>query len=126
MPMIFSDNRLSSDIGAARFSPTKGSFALYNCLVPGYTKYTGVQRIYCNQFPAKPSYSSHRLDPVMIRPSGIDKGAFVVSPETVWYARVLLLFSASAKTDNGSKFFDCALLSTMEAYDDPENGYYMH
>jgi hypothetical protein len=26
-----------------------------------------------------------------------------VSPETVWYARVLLLFSASAMTDTGSK-----------------------
>ena len=29
-------------------------------------------------------------------------GAFVVSPDTVWYARVLLLFSASAMTDTGS------------------------
>ena len=28
----------------------------------------------------------------MIRPPGIDHGAFVVSPSTVWYARVLLLF----------------------------------
>ncbi len=34
----------------------------------------------------------------MIRPPGIDNGAFVVSPATVWYARVtvLLLLSASA------------------------------
>lgn len=62
----------------------------------------------------------------MIRPPGIDNGAFVVSPETVWYARVLLLFTASAKTDTGSKSFDCALVSTMETYDDPENGWYMH
>ncbi len=28
----------------------------------------------------------------MIRLPGIDHGAFVVSPSTVWYARVLLLF----------------------------------
>ncbi len=61
----------------------------------------------------------------MIRPPGIDHGAFVVSPETVWYARVLLLFSASAQTDTGSKSFDCALVSTMETYDDPENGWNM-
>ncbi len=61
----------------------------------------------------------------MIRPQGIDNEAFVVSPETVWYARVLLLFSASAKTDTGSRSFDCALVSTMETCDDPENGYYM-
>ena len=62
----------------------------------------------------------------MILPLGIDNGAFVVSPDTVWYARVLLLFSASATTDTGSKPFDCALVSTLETYDDPENGYYMH
>ena len=101
-----------------------GHFALYNCLVLGHTKYKGVQRIYCNPFPAKPFYGSHRLDLVMIRPPGIDNGAFVVSPSTVWYARVLLLFSASTMTDTGSKSFDCALVSTLETYDDPENGNY--
>ncbi len=62
----------------------------------------------------------------MIPPPGIDNGAFVVSPESVLYARVLLLFSASAKTDTGSKSFDCALMSTMETYDDPENSCYMY
>ena len=49
-----------------------------------------------------------------------------MSPDTVWYARVLLLFSASAMTDTGSKSFDCALVSTLETYDDPENGNYMY
>ncbi len=62
----------------------------------------------------------------MIRPPGIEPGGFVVSPDSVWYAPVLLLFSASAATDTGSKSFDCALVSTMETYDDrthdPENG----
>ena len=51
-----------------------------------------------------------------------DNGVFVVSPDSVWYARVLLLFSASATTDTGSKSFECALVSTLETYDDPENG----
>ena len=60
----------------------------------------------------------------MIRPPGIDNGAFVVSPDSVWYARVLLLFSASAMTDTGSKSFECALVSTLETYDDPDNGNY--
>jgi hypothetical protein len=81
----------------------KGHFTLYNCLVLGHTKNKGVQRIYCNPFPAKPFYGSHRLDLVMLRPPGIDHGAFVVSPSTVWYARVLLFFSASATTDTVSK-----------------------
>ncbi len=34
--------------------------------------------------------------------------------------------SASATTDTGSNSFECALVSTLETYDDPENGYYMH
>ena len=106
---------------------SKGHFALYNCLVLGHTKYKGVQRVYCNPFPTKQFYGSHRLDPVMLRPPGIEPGGFVVSPDTVWYARVLLLFSASAATDTGSKSFDCAIVSTMETYDDPENGdNYLH
>jgi hypothetical protein len=66
------------------------------------------------------------MDLVMIRPPGIDNGAFKVSPDSVWYARVLLLFSASAMTDTGSKTFECALVSTMETYDDPDNGNYIH
>jgi hypothetical protein len=71
-------------------------------------------------------YGNHRMDPVMIQPPGIDNGAFVVSPDTVWYAGVLLLFSASAMTDTGSKSFDCALVSTLETYDDHENGNYLY
>ena len=99
-----------------------------NCLVLGHTKYNGVQRVqvYCNPFPAKPFHGSHRLDFVMIRPPGIDNGAFVVSPDTVWYAQVLLSFSASATTDTGSKSFESALVSTLETFDDPENGNYIN
>ncbi len=80
----------------------------------------------CYPFPAKPFHCSHRLDMVIIRPLGIDNGGFVVSPDTVWYALVLLLFSASAMTDTGSKTFKCALVSTLETYDDPENRYYIN
>ena len=66
------------------------------------------------------------MDFVMILPPGIDNGAFVVSPDTVWYARVLLLFSASAATDTGSKSFYCVLVSMLESYDDPDNGNYIN
>ncbi len=62
----------------------------------------------------------------MIRSPGIEDGGFVVTPDSVWYARVLLLFSASAQTDTGSKTFDCALVSTLETYNDPENCNYCH
>ncbi len=112
----------------------KGHFALYNLLVLGHTMYSGVQRVYCNPFLAKPFHGSHRMDLVtgMIWPQGIDNGAFVVTPDSVWYARVLLLFSASAAPDTGSKSLDCALVSTLESYDVPEKGnynnydYYIH
>jgi hypothetical protein len=41
-------------------------------------------------------------------------------------ARVLLLISASAMINTESKSFDCALVSTLETYDDPENGNYVY
>ncbi len=88
----------------------------------GHAKYKGVQLVYCNQFPKKMFYGSHRMDPVIIWPPGVENVAFVVSPETVFYARALLLFSASAMTDTGAKSFDCAVVSTLETFDDPENG----
>jgi hypothetical protein len=37
----------------------KGHFGLFNCLVIGHNKYKGVQRVYCNPFPAKPFHGSH-------------------------------------------------------------------
>jgi hypothetical protein len=107
---------------ARALAKCKGHFALFNCLVLGYATYKGVQR----PFPNKMFYRSHRMDPVIIRPPGVDNGAFVVWPETVWCARVLLLFSASAMTDTGSKSFDCAIVSTLETFDDPENSNYSY
>ncbi len=54
----------------------------------------------------------------MIRPPGIEAGVFVVSPGSVWYARVLQLFPATVNTDTGLKSFDWALVFTLETYDD--------
>ena len=90
-----------------------GHFALYNCLTLGHTKYEGVQRIYCDPFPNKKFYGTNRMDLVFVRPPGVQPGGFVVTPDSVWYCRVLLLFSASALTDTGSKPFQCALVSTL-------------
>ncbi len=94
-----------------------------NCVLLGHTKYKGVQLIYCNPFPAK------QFQPGPRHNSAAGYRQWCLRSEarkTVWYARVLLLFSASVTTDTGSKAFDCALVSTfkLETYDDPENGYY--
>ncbi len=48
----------------------------------------------------------------------------MVLPDSVWYELVLLLFSATAQTDTRSKIFDCALVLTLEVYDDPDNSNY--
>ena len=101
-----------------------GHFALYNCLILGHTKYKGVQRIYCDPFPKKKFYGANRMDLVFVRPPGVQPGGFVLTPDSVWYCRVLLLFSMSALTDNGSKSYDCALVSTLETYATSESGNY--
>jgi hypothetical protein len=124
--IIVQVNALLETLDFTESAQRKGPISLYNCLVLGHTKYNGVQRLYCNPFPAKPFYGSHCLDLIMIWPPGLDFGAFVVWPDSVWYARILLLFSATSQTDIGSKTFECALVSTLETYDDPEHGNYCH
>jgi len=47
----------------------KGHFVLYNCLVLGHSKYSGIQRVYCNQFLAKPFHGSQHIDLVMTTPA---------------------------------------------------------
>ena len=64
------------------------------------------------------------MDLVFVRPPGVQAGGFVLTPDSVWYCRVLLLFSVSALTDNGSKSFYCALVSTLEHYAASESGNY--
>jgi hypothetical protein len=86
---IFQVTALLRTLGLQDSAKRKGRIALFNCLVLGHTKHNG-----CNPLPAKTFHGSHRLDIVMIRLPGIDNGAFVVSQDTVWYALVLLLFSA--------------------------------
>ena len=124
--IILQANALLETLDLTDSALRNGHFSLYNYLVLGHTKYNGLQRDYCNSFPAKPFYGSHRLDLIMIRPPGLDHGAFVVSPDSVWYARVLLLFSATSQTDTGSKTFEYALVSTLETYDDTEHDNYFH
>jgi hypothetical protein len=80
------------------------AFCWLNCLVLGHTKYKGVQLVYCNLFPEKQFHGSHRLDLVMIlqfQNFGVGNRAFVVSPDTVWYARALLPFPSSVMTNSG-------------------------
>jgi hypothetical protein len=84
---ILQVNALLETLDLTDSAQHKGHFSLYNCLVLGHTraKYNGhgVQRVYCNSFPAEPFYDIHCLDLVMIRPPGLDHGAFVVVIELI-------------------------------------------
>jgi hypothetical protein len=68
--MILQVNALLETLELKYSAQRKGHFTLYNWLVLGHTKCNGVQRVYCNQFPAKPlygpNYGSHLLDLVMV------------------------------------------------------------
>ena len=46
------------------------------------------------------------MDRVFVRPPGVQPGGSVLTPDSVWYCHVLLLFSASAVTDTGSLIVD--------------------
>ena len=104
--IILQVNALLETLELKDSAQRKGHFALNNCLVLGHTKYNGVQRVYCNQFPARPLYGSHRLDLVMIRPPGIENGAFGGHARFSLVRTGFAPFSASAHTNTGSKSFD--------------------
>jgi hypothetical protein len=74
-----------------------------NCVVLGHTKYKGLHRVFCNPFSAKPFYGSHWMDLVMLRPPGIEEGGFVVTPDSVWYARASLFSQHLHKPTLGLK-----------------------
>ncbi len=62
-------------------------------------------------------YGCNRQDFVFIRPPGIQQGGFQLSPDNVWYCKVLLLFTIQAQTDSSDESmaeFECAFVSVME------------
>ncbi len=66
-------------------------------------------------------------------PSWFSQRASTMEP-SLWRQTLsgMLRFYSSSASDTGSKSFDCALVLTLESYDDPENGnynnydYYIH
>ena len=61
-----------------------------------------------------------------MRPAGIPPGCFILTPDSVYYCQIQLLFSFSAMTDTGSKSFDCALVSVLEPYEGAFAGGYLN
>ena len=91
-------------------------FQLFSALSIGYKQLPGFQRVISGPFPAKIYRGSNRQDLVFVRPPDAGKD-FPVSINTVWYCRVLLLFSFYTSTDSGIKLHDSAFASVLWEYD---------
>ena len=66
MHIMFQVTALLATLELQESARRKGHFALYNCLVLGHTKYSGIQRDYCNLFLEKLFHGSHCMNLVMI------------------------------------------------------------
>ena len=80
----------------------------------------GFQRVLCYPFPGKLFREGNRQDLVFVRPSGVSN--FRLSLDTVWFCRVLLLFSFETETDTGIERHDCAFVSLLWEYDEGRPG----
>ena len=93
-----------------------GHFRVFGTVAIGHELHKGCQRVQCWPFKDMLYYGSNRQDFVFIRPPGLQPGEFQLSPDNVWFCKVLLLFTIQAQTDiDGSKMeFECAYVSVME------------
>lgn len=60
--------------------------------------------------------SAHRQDLVFVRPPDMQEG-FKLSMKSVWFCKVLLLFTFETRTDSGIKKHKCAFVSVMWEYE---------
>ncbi len=93
-----------------------GHFQLFSVPFIRHTQLPGFQRVISRPFPAKRYRGSNLQDLVFVRPPDASKD-FRVSINTVWYCRVLLLFSFHTSTDYGINRHDCAFMSVLWEYD---------
>jgi len=100
-----------------------GHFRVFGTVAIGHELHQGCQRVQCWPFKKMVYYGSNRQDFVFIRPPGIEEGGFRLSPDNVWYCKVLLLFTIQAQTDMGGSTaeFECAFVSVMETME-PRDG----
>ncbi len=93
-----------------------GQFQLYSVLSIGHTHLPGFQRALSHPFSIKRYRSANRQDLVFVLPPDACKD-FRLSINSVWYCRVLLLFSFHTSTDSGIKRHGCAIVSLLWEYD---------
>lgn len=89
-----------------------GHFRLFGTLSIGHEFHPGFQRVQCWPFKGLLYYGANRQDHVLVRPPNTDN--FKLTPDSVWYCKVLLLFDVEANTDSGPKQYRCAYVSILE------------
>ena len=93
-----------------------GHLRIFSTLLIGHKKYAGEQRVSCWPFKKKQLQLSNRQDMVFVRPPGIPKGNFRLSMDSVWFCKILFLFSFVSANDHERKQHDCAFVSVLEEY----------
>jgi hypothetical protein len=98
----------------------EGHLLLYSGLVIGHKEKDGVQRVLSHPFAQRKGrvHSPNCQDLVFIRPP--DHDASGVTMESVWFCKVLLLFTFQSLTDSGIKQHKCAFVSVLWEYEGAE------
>ncbi len=85
----------------------------------GHKELPGFQRVLCHPFTIMPC-KGEPSGPGFWRPPGARD--FRLSLDTVWFFRVLFLFSFETETDTEIKRHECAFVSLLWEYDEGRTG----
>ena len=88
----------------------RGHPRIFSTLLIGRKKYAGEQRVSCWPFKKKQLQLSNLQDMVFVRPPCIPKGNFRLSMDSVWFCKILFLFSFVSANDHERKQHDCAFV----------------
>ena len=92
-----------------------GHFQLHSTFLVGHKELPGYQRVLRHPFIGMQFRGGNRQDIVFVRPPGVRD--FRLSIDTVWFCKVLLLFSFETETDTGILRHECAFVSVLWVYD---------
>jgi hypothetical protein len=95
-------------------SKDDGHFRLFGTLSIGHPLHPGYQRVQCWPFKDLLYYGANRQNHVIVRPPNTVAANFKLTPDSVWYCKVLLLFYVEAITDSAPKQYRCADVSVLE------------
>jgi hypothetical protein len=110
---------LLQTVRLSKSSRREGHLLLHSGLVIGHKEKDGVQRVLSDPFANKVGRGKapNRQDLVFVRPPDTAKGGFQLTMKSVWFCKVLLLFSFKSRTDSGIKEHKCVFVSVLWDYE---------